>query len=105
MIGKGAAEAEGYEAVSISISVGPCEAARNLRGHTFLVDEAPNLPLERCDRACNCKLKSHTDRRRGSDRRYPDDHYEKVAAHAAHSERRAGRERRRKGRFQYSGIY
>ena len=95
----------GFEAVSISISVGPCEAARALRRQTFLVDEAPALPLEKCDRVCNCKFKSHPDRRVGSDRRYPDEHYVKVAAHAAHEERREGRDRRRKGRFQYNGIY
>ena len=95
----------GYEAVSISISVAPCNAARAMRGQTFLVDEAPTLPLEKCDRACNCKFKSHSDRRVSSDRRYPDEDYVKVAAHAAHTERRAGRDRRRKGRFQYNGIY
>ncbi len=98
-------QSEGYEAVSVSISVGPCEAARTLRGKMFLADEAPLLPLKECDRACNCKLKSHSDRRAGGDRRYPDHHYAKVASHAAHAERRAGRDRRRKGRFQYNGIY
>jgi len=102
----GAEESEGaYEAVSVNICAQPCAAVRDIRGQSFLSPDAPNLPLAKCDRACTCSYKTHPDRRIGADRRYPDQDYAKVATHAAIDEQRAGRDRRRKGRFQYQGIY
>lgn len=94
-----------YKAVSLQISNSPCAAALKVRGQSVLENEAPGLPLNGCDRVCNCKYKSHDDRRIRPDRRSQEQVYVKVIAHAASSENRAGRDRRRRGRFQYNGIY
>ena len=48
-----------------------CQAVREISSTRFLVEEAPRLPLERCDRIgeCACKYNNHPDRRSGDDRR------------------------------------
>ena len=42
-----------------------CDAAKRLRGQTFLAAHAPQLPLGGCDRAmeCKCRYQHLTDRR------------------------------------------
>ena len=91
-----------YEAVSISICTRPCAAARAMRGQRYLKGEAPALPLAACDHDCGCSFQVHADRRGGSERRTD---FVQVAAHAAVTESRKGRDRRRKNRFRYQGIY
>jgi hypothetical protein len=48
-----------------------CQAVREISTTRFLVEEAPRLPLERCDRIgeCLCKYNNYPDRRSGDDRR------------------------------------
>lgn len=48
-----------------------CQAVRELSAKRYLVEEAPRLPLESCDRVgeCVCTYHNHPDRRAGDDRR------------------------------------
>ncbi len=50
-----------------------CSAARQIAGDTYLADEAPRLPLDRCDnpRACKC-IFTHLEDRRSISRRDAD---------------------------------
>jgi hypothetical protein len=100
-----APDTDGFKAVRLQICNRPCAAALELRGQSLLADEAPRLPLEGCDHACVCRYQPYDDRRMGRDRRIPDQVYVKVMGHAAAAENREGRDRRRRGRFQYNGIY
>lgn len=100
-----APDTEAYKAVRLQICNRPCVAAMELRGQSLLKAEAPQLPLSGCNRACGCRYEALDDRRAGQDRRTPDQLYLKVMGHAAAAENRAGRDRRRRGRFQYNGIY
>ena len=93
-----------YKAVRLQICNRPCAAALELRGQSLLENEAPRLPLSGCDHVCGCRYQSLDDRRVGRDRRMPDQVYVKMMGHSA-AENRAGRDRRRRGRFQYNGIY
>lgn len=60
---------------AVSIEPGPeaCEGALALAGKTYLVGEAPTLPVLGCQSAaCRCKYAHHGDRRSGdNDRRAP----------------------------------
>jgi len=98
-------QAETYRAVKLSICPRPCRAAQLMRQEVFLVAEAPELPLPECNRSCGCSYLPQRDRRADNDRRHPDDGYVRVRTAYAVPEQRAGRDRRRKGRFKYSGIY
>lgn len=100
-----AAQDESYRAVKLRICPRPCRAAQLMRQQVFLVGEAPELPLPECNRSCGCSYLPQRDRRADKDRRHPDDGYVRVRTAYAVPEQRAGRDRRRKGRFQYSGIY
>lgn len=62
-----------YESKRLRICNQPCRAALKLRDQSFLSGEAPDLPLQECDRkdGCHCKFTTHNDRRTGRDRRYP----------------------------------
>lgn len=100
-----APDADGFKAVRLQICNRPCAAALELRGQSLLAGEAPRLPLEGCDNACGCRFQAQDDRRMARDRRIPDQVYVKVMGHAAAAENREGRDRRRRGRFQYNGIY
>jgi hypothetical protein len=109
---RGSAVAPGYRAVSLRICSSPCVAALEQRGQTFLMDEAPRLPLQGCDRSCFCKFSTHEDRRVKDDRRYPAQEFIKVAGGAAnfqsmdnHSEDKRDGEERRTRKFRYKGIY
>jgi len=103
--GAGAGDAERYRAVTLRVCPRPCGAALELRNKAFLVDEAPELPLPECNRTCGCSYLPKSDRRGRNDRRHPADGYVRVHTAYAVPEQRAGRDRRRKGRFQYTGIY
>lgn len=56
-------------------AINPCEnscgAAKALAGKRFLVEHAPRLPLEGCDRlaSCTCKYHNYPDRRQDDERR------------------------------------
>jgi hypothetical protein len=60
-----------YKGASIHPGEHCCQAVRELGKTRFLVEEAPRLPLERCDRIgeCLCKYDNHPDRRNSDDRR------------------------------------
>jgi len=96
---------ETYRSVKLRICPRPCRAAQLMRKQVFLVAEAPKLPLPECNRSCGCSYLPQRDRRAAKDRRHPDDGYVRVRTAYAVPEQRAGRDRRRKGRFKYSGIY
>jgi hypothetical protein len=99
------AQDETYRSVKLRICPRPCRAAQLMRKQVFLVAEAPELPLPECNRSCGCSYLPQRDRRAAKDRRHPDDGYVRVRTAYAVPEQRAGRDRRRKGRFKYSGIY
>ena len=60
-----------YKGASIHPGENCCQAIREFANTRFLVEEAPRLPLERCDRIseCLCKYDNYPDRRGGDDRR------------------------------------
>lgn len=61
-----------YHAVSIKLSPGACQAAKDMAGRRFLSTAAPKLPLADCNVLdCNCRFVHHKDRRSGKDRRSP----------------------------------
>jgi len=103
--GTNAGEDESYRAVKLRICPRPCRAAQLMRKQVFLVAEAPELPLPECNHRCGCSYLPQRDRRAAKDRRHPADGYVRVRTAYAVPEQRAGRDRRRKGRFKYSGIY
>jgi len=57
-------------------AINPCEnscgASKALADKRFLVEQAPRLPLEGCDRiaSCTCKYHNYPDRRQDDERRY-----------------------------------
>jgi hypothetical protein len=66
------AASSAYHAVSIKMSPGACQAAKDMAGRRFLSTAAPKLPLPDCDVLdCNCRFVHHRDRRSGKDRRSP----------------------------------
>jgi hypothetical protein len=66
------ATSSAYHAVSIKMSPGACQAAKDMAGRRFLSTAAPKLPLPDCDVLdCNCRFVHHRDRRSGKDRRSP----------------------------------
>lgn len=60
-----------YKAVSVHATEGCCKDALALHDRRLLLEEAPRLPLETCDRIgeCQCTYRNHADRRSGDDRR------------------------------------
>ena len=53
-----------YHAVSCRSGAGSCEAMAALEDQRFLVEDAPQLPLEACTKErCKCKYLHHQDRR------------------------------------------
>lgn len=57
-----------FEAVSIVPGLVPCPAARELRGHRFLIGSGPTLPLADCtSKNCTCRIRQHPDRRNEGD--------------------------------------
>jgi len=61
-----------FKGASVQPGDNCCQAVREFSKTRFLVEEAPRLPLERCDRIadCVCKYHNHPDRRSGDDRRH-----------------------------------
>lgn len=60
-----------FRAVEVQSSSDACRAARDLRGHRYLCDAAPLLPLKDCDRPghCVCSYAHFADRRRSPRRK------------------------------------
>jgi hypothetical protein len=60
-----------YKGASIHPGEQCCQAVREFGKTRFLVEEAPRLPLECCDRIseCLCTYDNHPDRRDGDERR------------------------------------
>lgn len=60
-----------FQAVEVSTGLDACEAASALDGQRFLASEAPQLPLQGCDRnKCSCRFRKLRDRRHAEDRRF-----------------------------------
>jgi len=83
-----------WHAVTIVTSGHACEAANLLKGHRYLSQQAPKLPLECCPAPeyCRCTYRHFADRRggprRGADRGEP------IRSGPENGERRATRGRR-----------
>lgn len=60
-----------YRAASVQPCEHACAAAQAACRQRVLLEDAPSLPLETCDRIqeCSCTYEQHTDRRSGEDRR------------------------------------
>jgi hypothetical protein len=60
-----------FHAVSIEPTPASCPAAASIKAQRFLSEEAPSLPLMKCDASkCECRYVHHADRRSGAlDRR------------------------------------
>lgn len=59
---------EPFEGVSVVPGLVPCQAARELRNHRFLIGQAPTLPLADCtSKHCTCRLRQFPDRRHDSE--------------------------------------
>ena len=53
-----------YHCVTVHYSKGACEAVMQFDGKRLLSDEAPVLPLTRCDaKKCHCHFEHHEERR------------------------------------------
>lgn len=54
-----------FAAVSIVTTSACCDASQQLAGKTFLLAQAPRLPLAECTRPdeCRCRFQKHADRR------------------------------------------
>jgi hypothetical protein len=53
-----------WHAVMIAAPASACAAAHACKGKRFLSDDAPRLPLEKCDATrCECKYRHFADRR------------------------------------------
>lgn len=108
-----ASQARRFEARTLRLCNSPCRAAVKLRNTSFLVNEAPDLPLTGCDRpgACYCEFQRRPDRRVKRDRRYPAEQIVQAAdvvpmdAQASASDRRALAERRKRGRPRGDSVY
>jgi len=89
-----------WHAVGIVTGVSCCRAAAFLRETRFLSNQAPTLPLQGCTqpKACRCRYKHFSDRRRGPRRATESDLYQSaLARHATAAwanERRSLRGRR-----------
>jgi hypothetical protein len=97
-----------YRAMTLSICTNACAAAKRIRNKSFLVSEAPQLPLPNCDRVCHCQFAIHDDRRLKEDRRMPsEDIFQDTTtldADEIGGNRRGKTDRRRKA-APYQGIY
>lgn len=60
-----------FKGAAINPCENSCEASRALASKRFLVEHAPRLPLEGCDRldTCVCKYHNYPDRRQDDERR------------------------------------
>ena len=60
-----------FKAASVHGRPDCCQAAKDLEGTLFLMEDLPTLPLEVCDRLahCQCSFTQHSDRRNDDNRR------------------------------------
>ncbi|MBE9537875.1 MAG: hypothetical protein IMF06_02275 [Proteobacteria bacterium] len=66
-----------YRAISLACDVESCSEMAGMAGRRFLVDEAPDIPLQQCSAdACGCRYVHHADRRGSVDRRMLSRHAE-----------------------------
>jgi hypothetical protein len=73
-----------------------CAAAAELKGKQFTFEEAPDLPLEKCDaRICPCQYKGLKEHR-SSHRRIKEDRRESLRFDIQEADRRTLKDRRRK---------
>ena len=95
---KAAYKDRNYRGMSIRLCERPCNAAVKLRTRVFLEGEAPALPLQGCNRTCNCEYTLHHDRRRGGDRRFPAVEVDAASGRNALQDQRNGKDRRRRAK-------
>jgi hypothetical protein len=96
-----------YRSMTLNICTNSCAASKRIRKKSFLVNEAPQLPLANCDRVCHCKFAIHDDRRLKEDRRFPSaDIFQDTTTldDGRGGSRRTKNDRRRKA-APYQGIY
>ena len=90
-----------YHAVAIWPPRDACDAARAVKGERVLAQDAPLLPLERCDRAARCSCRyQHYEDRRAQPRRQADGAPPSAAAAASDVERRVSVGRRAEDRLE-----
>jgi hypothetical protein len=59
-----------YRSVSLACDSESCQEVALVDGRRFLVDDAPDIPLQQCaERTCSCRYVHHADRRGVTDRR------------------------------------
>jgi hypothetical protein len=63
-----AVKKEAWHSVSITRGRQACAAVLQLNGRKWLSAEAPQLPIQGCDKQCDCRYRHHADRR-SADRR------------------------------------
>ena len=89
-------ELDRYSSVSVCCTDKACSAARSLVGTRYLVEEAPSLPLPKCNAEhCQCTFVSHRDRRNFlMNRRSNGEQVVPASKGKPQSNRRSGSERR-----------
>ncbi len=96
---------EQFEAMKLRICNRPCDEALQLREQSFLLAEAPKLPLPDCDRACMCGLEQVSDRRVANDRRHATADAIDFVDVMHPEDGRSGKDRRRRKKIvPYEGI-
>jgi hypothetical protein len=58
-----AVKKEAWHSVSIVRGRQACAAVLKLNGRMWLSAEAPQLPIQGCDKPCDCRYRHHADRR------------------------------------------
>ena len=59
-----------YRGVSLACGSESCQEEALEGGRRFLINDAPDIPLQQCaESACGCRYIHHPDRRRSTDRR------------------------------------
>ena len=59
-----------YRAISLACDSETCEEMAFIGGRRFLIDDAPDIPLQQCAAGtCGCRYIHHEDRRSSTDRR------------------------------------
>jgi len=99
-----AAQNSDYRAMTLQIGSGPCAAAVASRSQAYLLSEMPRLPLDGCDKRCQCRFKLRDDRRVARNRRHAVADLVHTNQIATASDNRSKRDRR-SGHFEYNGIY
>lgn len=91
-----------FHAVSISLTSTACRGAKGLEGERFLSNEAPRLPLPKCDvKECQCRFVHYEDRRDEEKRIGPDRNEPIGDDEETRLERRLQLERRKDGSKDY----